>query len=313
MSTTTLSLVDADALVCARLLEEGSKSFNAASRLLPGRLRGAVVTLYAFCRVADDMVDLAVDPAAGVARVSAMLDRIYADHPADEPVERAFSRLVHEYGIPRTLPAALVDGFAWDAEGRNYETVSDVCDYAARVASAVGVMMTLLMGTRDRETLARACDLGLAMQLTNIARDVGEDARLGRVYLPGAWLREAGLDRETLRRTPVHSEALGGVVRRLLDVADTCYARATVGIAGLPEDCRPAIHAAALIYADIGRVIRKRGGDTVTSRARTSALRKVWLAIRARWAARRPGMLGHAPKPADEILFLLDAVRAVRP
>jgi phytoene synthase len=217
---------------------------------------------------------------------------------------------VHGHGIPRGLPEALVDGFAWDAAGRSYETLSDVRAYAARVASAVGVMMTLIMGTRDRHTLARACDLGLGMQLTNIARDVGEDARMGRVYLPAAWLREAGIDpADVLRRdAPRFEPALGAVVLRLLDAADGHYRQAEIGVQGLPEDCRPAIRAAGAIYADIGRVIRRRGGNSVDRRAHTSALRKLWLLLCARLGPVDPDPA--RPPPAQEIRFLLDAVAA---
>jgi phytoene synthase len=301
-------LPDADVAACAALLAEGSKTFNAASRLLPGHLHGPIVTLYAFCRIADDAVDLADVPAHGVEQVEALLDRVYADQPGDDPVERAFARLVHGFAIPRTLPAALVDGFAWDAEGRDYENLSEVCDYAARVASTVGVMMTLVMGRREPETLARACDLGLAMQLTNIARDVGEDARMGRVYLPGDWLREAGIDRETLRGAPTFTPALGGVVTRLLDAADVFYARSDLGIPGLPRDCQAAIRAARLIYSDIGRVIRRNGGNSVDTRAHTSALRKLYLLAVARFGRLRS--TADSPAAAEEIRFLLNAVGA---
>ena len=96
--------------------------------------------------------------------------------------------------MPRILPDALLEGLAWDAMGRRYATLSDLRAYSARVASAVGAMMCVLMRVRDRDALARACDLGVAMQLTNIARDVGEDAREGRLYLPTDWLAGAGVD-----------------------------------------------------------------------------------------------------------------------
>ena len=102
--------------------------------------------------------------------------------------------LMRRCAIPAALPEALLEGLAWDAEGRSYETIDELFDYAARVAGAVGVMMALIMDVRSPQALARACDLGVAMQLTNIARDVGEDARLGRIYLPRQWLREAGID-----------------------------------------------------------------------------------------------------------------------
>ena len=297
----------ADLAACAERLRQGSKSFHAASRLLPPRLRPEVTALYAFCRVADDAVDEADEPARGVEAVRALLDRAYSGCPADDAVERAFTRLVEARRLPRALPEALVEGFVWDATGREYETLSDVLEYAARVAASVGALMTLLMGPRDASTLARACDLGRAMQLTNIARDVGTDARIGRIYLPGAWRREAGVPEGSLGLTPRHSTPLATVVARLLDEADRLYARAEAGVAGLPVDCRPAIRAAGLIYADIGRVVRRQACNPVDRRARTSLGRKLWLL----WRARRelepnPGVA--ALPPAPEVAFLIDAV-----
>jgi phytoene synthase len=119
------------------------------------------------------------------------------------------------------------------------------------------------------------------MQLTNVARDVGEDARNGRVYLPLAWLRDAGLDADTLIAEPRFSWSLGDVVRRLLAVADVYYASADEGIAMLPRDCRVAIEAARRIYADIGREIGDASFDSVTRRAMTARGRKAWLLVRA--------------------------------
>ena len=121
--------------------------------------------------------------------------------------DRALASVIARYAIPRAVPQALLEGFAWDREGRRYETLADLTAYAARVAGTVGAMMALLMDERRPEVLARACDLGVAMQFSNIARDVGEDARAGRLYLPQEWLREAGLDPEAWLAAPVFDAA----------------------------------------------------------------------------------------------------------
>ena len=114
------------------------------------------------------------------------------------------------------IPEALIEGLEWDAEGRRFETLSDLYSYCARVAGTVGVMMTLVMGQRKPDIVARACDLGCAMQLTNICRDVGEDARAGRLYLPLSFMREAGLDPDEWLKNPVFNDQIAGIVRRLL-------------------------------------------------------------------------------------------------
>jgi len=141
--------------------------------------------------------------------------------------------------------------------------------------------MAMLFGERSPTLVARACDLGLGMQLTNICRDVGEDARAGRIYLPLGWLREAGVDWEALLATPRPSPALASVVKRTLDFADRCYRRADTGMTLYPYDCRLGVRSARLIYAEIGRVVARNGYDSVSQRAYTSKARKVLLLTKA--------------------------------
>ncbi len=289
------------------ILARGSKSFAAASKLLPKRIRRPATALYAFCRIADDVIDEADDGRRALDVLNRRLDDIYAGSPFDHPVDRAFCEVAHTFGIPKAIPLALFEGFEWDNAGRVYDTLDDTLDYCVRVASTVGVMMTLLIGPRRADVLARACDLGLAMQLTNICRDVGEDADSGRIYLPREWLAEAGIRPDDLIARPLFTPALGQVVSRVLDVADHHYALGDVGISLLPRDSRIAIRAASLIYADIGRVVRKNGCDSITTRAHTRKLRKVWLALRAMGSVFwRPAVNDIPAHPSVRIL--LDAV-----
>lgn len=261
---------------CRARLRGGSLSFHAASLLLPERIRTPASALYAFCREADDLIDGAGREAGyALALMRERLNRIYLGSPQRRVADRAFASVVQQYAIPRALPEALMDGFAWDADARRYETIGDLEHYAARVAGSVGVMMTLVMRRRDPATLARAADLGIAMQLTNICRDVGEDARAGRVYLPVSWMRSAGIDPDEFIERPVFSPALGDVIRAVLVDAERLYRRATPAIAALPASCRPAIHAARVLYAEIGSEIERQGYDSVSRRAVVSPRRKV--------------------------------------
>jgi phytoene synthase len=300
-----ISPADLDA--CAALLASGSKSFAAAARLLPGRVRRPAIALYAFCRLADDAIDLSPDPGAALDGVRARLAAAYAGAPAGGPADRAFAATVMRHRIPRALPEALVEGFAWDAEGRRYASFDDLAAYCARVAGTVGVMMALVMGVRERGALARASDLGIAMQLTNIARDVGEDARAGRLYLPVDWLAREGLAPEALLDDPAATPAVRRVVARLLAEAARLYARALPGVGRLPLRCRPAIHAARLIYAEIGEEIARAGFDTVARRAVVPARRKAELLTKAVALA----LSGSAPVEAPPLAaarFLVEAV-----
>jgi 15-cis-phytoene synthase len=299
-----------DLRACRVILARGSKSFALASRLLPERVRTPAAIVYAFCREADDAVDLGDEPTQAVASLRDRFDRIYAGSPAPEAVDRALAQVVSRHEIPRALFDALLEGFAWDAEARHYPTLPDLLEYCARVASVVGVLMTIIMGCRSREVLARACDLGAAMQLTNVARDVGEDARHGRIYLPIAWMREAGIEPRAWVRAPTYGVGLAEVVARVLEHADGLYRRAQAGIAALPSDCRTAIGAAALIYADIGRVIRARDHDSVSTRARVGPVRKLMLLLRARWSLQAAATSPLEAEPLEAARFLIDAVCA---
>ncbi len=291
---------------CRGRLQAGSQSFFAASLLLPKVYRQPITALYAFCRLADDEIDAATAQQSALERLYERLDRIYSDRPGNCSVERAFSDVVLRHRIPYALPAAMLEGFAWDLDGRCYESVSDVYAYSARVAGTVGVMMAILMGAREKEVLSRACDLGVAMQLTNIARDVGEDARSGRVYLPSELLAEHGIRSDEWLQEPVFNEATAHATRQILERADGLYRRAEWGIRQLPLVCRPAMFAARLIYADIGREIEQAGFDSVSRRAVVPQSRKGALLIRAARAATTSGRRDRAPV-LNEVRFLIDA------
>lgn len=301
----------ADLLACRAALREGSYTFFAASLLLPEAVRLPAGALYAFCRQADDAVDQGRDPQAAVSRQRALLARAYQGDPAllADARERALAAVLAHTRMPRALPEALLEGLAWDAQGRRYESIEALHAYAARVAGAVGAMMAVLMGARTPGALARACELGVAMQLSNIARDVGEDARNGRLYLPLAWMREAGLEPEAWLARPVFDARLASVVARLLAQAEQLYAGAGAGVAQLPLACRPGINAARLVYAAIGHQVARQGHDSVSRRAVVPRWRKAGLlawSFLAMWPA-QPAQ----PAPCLEAVRFLVAAGAL--
>jgi phytoene synthase len=301
---------EADIAACRELLRRGSRSLHEAGRLLPGRVRVPVAAALGFCRAADDAIGAAASPQDGLARLRARLDGIYGGRTEDQPVDRAFAAVVRRYRVPRAIPETLCEGFFWAADGRRYGTIAELRAYAARVASTVGMLLTLLFEQRRPHVLARACDLGIAMQLTSIAGDVGADARAGRLYLPLEWLREIGIDADSFLRAPRFTPKLAVVVERLLCEVDDLYARADPGIPWLPADCRSAVRAARLIYGDIGRLIRLRNHDTVSRRADPSRHRMLRLLFRAWWgrATRKAEAVGVGVPPLSETAFLVRAV-----
>lgn len=302
---------------CRDAIRTGSLSFHAASRLLPGRVRAPALALYAFCRIADDAVDEGDDKTDAVLTLRDRLALVYEGRPRNAPADRAFAAVVETFEMPAALPEALLEGLAWDAMGRRYDTLSGVLDYSARVAGAVGAMMCVLMRVRGADALARACDLGLAMQLTNIARDVGEDARAGRLYLPLDWLRDGGLDPQSFLARPEASPLIRQCTARLLAEADRLYARAEAGVPALPRACRPGIYAARHIYDGIGGAVRRAGYDSVTRRARTGRAQKIgWLAL----SMARSGVSFVMPQAAvlhaaaaPQVAFLVSAAARATP
>ncbi|MGD1882128.1 MAG: 15-cis-phytoene synthase [Paracoccaceae bacterium] len=300
-----------DLEACKEAIRHGSLSFHAASKLLPQRVRDPALALYAFCRLADDEVDLKAEKIDAVLRLKDRLDRVYEGRPVDAAPDRAFAAVVEQFEMPRALPDALLEGLAWDADGRRYKSLSDVRTYSARVASAVGAMMCVLMGAREADALARACDLGVAMQLTNIARDVGEDALEGRLYLPTDWLEDAGLEIDQFLKDPQPTKAIRAMVRKLVMEANRLYYRSEAGVGALPFGCRPGIYAARFIYAGIGGRLTAMGYDSIGDRARTNKLQKLgWLGQ----SVARAGITMVMPqspvlfaKPLEEVAFLVNA------
>lgn len=297
----------ADDMQCRAAIRQGSRTFYAASLILPPAIRRPAYGLYAFCRLSDDAVDLDNGSHQALERLRTRLARAYEGRPLPFPADRAMADLLRRFAIPPEIPEALLEGFAWDIAGRRYATLDHLLAYATRVAGTVGLMMTLLMGVRDAQALARACDLGCAMQLTNIARDIGEDARAGRLYVPLDWLREHGIDPESFLREPQFDDAMAAVVARLLAEAEKLYARSHSGIAQLPLTCRPAIAAAATLYAEIGRFIERERIDPVRQRARVSTRRKIQLLANAIVKAPFTRVATAIP-PLPSATFLIDAV-----
>jgi phytoene synthase len=197
----------------------------------------------------------------------------------------------------------LLRGFEMDVDGRAYRTLNDTLDYCYHVAGVVGVMMAMIMGVRDKATLNRASDLGIAFQLTNIARDVMEDAKAGRVYLPRDWLDKAAVPVHALTE-PVHRRAVSEVARRLVREADVYYRSALFGMRELPLGAAIGIGAARRVYRDIGRVVVSRGPSAWDGRAVVGKSRKIAAALSGAVAALRAhSLLRVIPAPSREGLW----------
>lgn len=303
---------DATVAECRAIMARHSKSFDFAARFLAPAVRDETAVVYAYLRRVDDAIDEAPaeERPRALAELREELDAIYGS--ADLPfVPAAFRYVVRRRRIPRLYLEELLAGMAMDVEEQRYATDDDLLRYCHRAAGVVGLSMCHVLGLRDDAALIPAVHLGWAMQLTNICRDVGEDARNGRVYLPLDWLREEGLDVDAWLADPVYNDAVGAVTKRVLDLAETLYQRAEAGIAKLPVPCRPGIYAARLLYAEIGREVARNGYDSVSRRAVVASTRKVTLLSRAVAATPFPGR-GCTEEALSENQFLVDAAATRR-
>ena len=281
-------------------IRKGSRSFAAASRLFDRTTRERVWLLYAWCRRCDDLADAqdhggALGDQAGAAerlntiRIKTTL--AFAGLPTDEPAFDALGVVARETGLTMAMADAVIEGFALDAADWQPRSEADMMRYCWHVAGAVGVMMAVVMGTdpMDEDTLDRACDLGLAFQLANIARDVAEDNAAQRCYLPAEWLAEADVPPGEQMKPP-HRKALALIVGRLCTLAGAYESSARIGAQRLKLRQRWAILAAAGIYGDIARDVARRGFRAWDTRTVVSGKRKVlWIA--------RAGLQALAPVP----------------
>lgn len=258
---------------CAIVTAHHSRSFYRASSFLPREKRRAVRALYAFCRVTDDIVDCPdcnARQSLSVWRHSALA----AEPPIDDLVAIAWTDARQRYHIPQQLAEQLIDGVARDLDQTRYATFAELTEYAYGVASTVGLMSMRIIGYRSAAAIQYAIKLGVALQLTNILRDVGEDWRAGRVYLPADELAAFGLSEADVARGQV-DDRWRAFMRFQIERNRRLYAEAWPGIELLNEDGRFAIAAAGELYRRILDDIEAHDYDVFTRRAHVSAPRKL--------------------------------------
>lgn len=254
-----------------------------ATRLFEPTLRRDVTLLYTWCRHCDDLIDgQQLGQGAIKTASSDMLEQLrgeslaaMAGSPSDELPYQALADLCRRHPLKQTMIEAHLHGFGLDVAGWQPKTLDETAQYCYHTAGTVGIMMATLMGVRDTTTLYRASDLGIAFQLTNIARDVVEDAMAGRSYLPEDWRLAAGLYISDLANRDRH-EAVFPLVRRLVAEAEPYYRSAAIGLRALPRRAAWAVATARAVYRDIGRQIVQRGPDALGERVFTGATRKAW-------------------------------------
>lgn len=260
---------DAIARASRSSIAAGSKSFAMAARLLDPKTRENVHHFYAWCRHCDDVIDgqaagrgqvrAAMPPGERLALLEAKTRAALAGQAPDDPAFIALARLAESHALPHFIPIDILSGFRMDVEGRPYRTLRDLFAYCYGVAGAVGIGMAIVMGVdrEDRATLDRACDLGLAFQLTNIARDVMDDASNGRLYLPDEVFGRDGVT-PAFVLDPANHPVVVAAAHAVLELAERYYASARIGIPALSWRSAWAISTALGVYREIGHRIRRR-------------------------------------------------------
>ena len=262
-------------------IRAGSKSFAAASRLLPRDVSDHTILLYAWCRHCDDVIDgqsgggcmqEVPDVRERLRELAYRTEQALVGRPEGMPFE-ALSRVVRGKKIDPQFVFDHLAGYELDATAHRYFSIEDTLQYSYHVAGTVGAMMGQIMDVQSRDQLLHAVDLGIAFQLTNIARDVVEDAAAQRCYLPEFWLEDAGLSIENLAERNGLAE-YKELAHRLLDHAEPFYLSARQGLSFLPEDCVLGILSALEIYHSIGEGVRRASSEDWAKRVSTSQWRK---------------------------------------
>ena len=256
------------------VMETHARTFSLAARLFPAETRDDVAVTYAFCRLVNDTVDDAPSHEQGAADL-ALLQEEFEGNREPRPLLQVFRECCERYGIPEGAVHELMIGVGSDVGVIRFDDDRDLLRYSYRVAGAVGLIMARLIGADDPMAMPHAVDLGVGMQITNICRDVLEDAGRDRVYLPAKRLKAHGVTQDEIIDGTASKEALGRVVSDLLLLADRYYASGGDGLHYIPRVPRAAVASAARMYRGIGVKIERGGYDVMAGRTIVGASGKL--------------------------------------
>ena len=266
---------------CQQKAASSGSSFYYSFLFLPPNRRRAITALYAFCREVDDVVDECSDPQLAASKLTWWrheLDHLYAGQP-QHPVTQALQAVLPEFSLPQEQLREIIDGMEMDLQQTRYLDFKALSLYCYRVASVVGLLAAEIFGYTDRQTLKYAHDLGMAFQLTNIIRDVGEDARRGRVYLPIDELKRFDVPVSDILNAR-HSENFRKLMEFQIERAEQYYAQAMSQLPATDRKTqRPGLVMAA-IYRTLLDEIKRDNCQVLSQRTSLPPLRKLWIAWR---------------------------------
>ena len=266
---------------CQQKAAASGSSFYYSFLFLPAEKRQAIMALYAFCREVDDVVDECSDPAMAQAKLAwwrTEIAALYAGHPS-HPVTQSLATALGRFDLAQELMQEIIDGMEMDLTGARYASFSDLHLYCYRAASVVGLLAAEIFGYQNRQTLKYAHDLGLAFQLTNIIRDVGEDARRGRIYLPVDELQRFNVPAADILNSR-YSDNFRALMEFQYQRAEATYEKALGQLPAVDRKSQKAGLIMAAIYRATLREIAHDGYQVLHQRISLTPLRKLWLATR---------------------------------
>jgi phytoene synthase len=285
------------------------RSFRLASHFLPKASRHDAAVVYAFCRLVDDLADEADSAVTALKDLNQVRDELHGRSDS-RPLLTAFLSVLDRCSIDVRAADHLIDAVLSDLEEVRVADDEAFLKYCYGVAGTVGLMMCGVLGVTESRAHAHAIDLGIGMQITNICRDVREDAEMGRVYLPALRLKAAGTSQEDLIKGNADPEAVAAVVRDLLDLAETYYNSATHGLHYIPFRPRGAIVIASRVYRAIGlRLLRLHQGNALIGRTVVPKIERFIWVVRGAFASFSPVIMGWWFSPHDAQLH--QALRAL--
>ncbi|MCB9791924.1 MAG: phytoene/squalene synthase family protein [Alphaproteobacteria bacterium] len=290
---------------CREVLAQHAKTFRFAALFLPTEARDEAAVLYAFCRLVDDLADEAPDRAQAHAALGQLSEELEGRAPP-RPLVAATRDILEARGVGIGPAQQLMIGVLSDLDEVLVADDAELLRYCYRVAGTVGLMMTGVLGVQERAALPHALDLGVGMQLTNICRDVLEDAGRGRVYLPASRLEAEGVSQAALLAGRADPESVARVVRALLQMAESYYASADQGMRYIPLRRRLAILVAGRVYRAIGLKLLRRGGDALAGRVYVPLVGKLAWAARALAVGARLALSDARPHDAALHRALID-------
>ena len=270
---------------CRKISRDHAKTFYLASMFLPKKQQNPIFAIYALLRTVDDVVDMAEDKLkAGLItsdEISKMLEgwksrlkACYAGKHDNDPIMMAWQDTLKSYTIPIDLPLDLMDGVAMDIEFKPFETFDELYVYCYKVAAVVGLMTSEIFGYRDKQALQHAIELGIAMQLTNILRDIGEDVDRGRIYLPLEDLRRFNYSKEEFMQKRINDNFIN-LMKFQIERARGYYRSSEKGIPMLEKQARFAVCISSVNYGNILSAIESNNYDAFSKRAYRSFYQKI--------------------------------------